>query len=80
MVNTNKLKGKIIECGMNVSGLAERIGIDKATLYRKMNSGGDNFTIKDASLISIELNLTPEEINSIFFTSDVAEMRLLKKT
>ena len=35
MVNTNKLKGKIVECGMNISELAELIGIDKATLYRK---------------------------------------------
>ena len=32
LVNVNKLKGKIVECGINVSILADRIGIDKATL------------------------------------------------
>ena len=78
MVNTNKLRGKIVECGMNVSDLAEKIGIDKATLYRKINSGGDGFTIRDVNLIARALNLGFDEINSIFFAVEVSDMRFMQ--
>lgn len=72
MVNVNKLKGKIVELGTNVSELSKKIGIDKATLYRKLGSDGKNITIHEAEIIARELNLTYDEINAIFFASDVA--------
>ena len=72
MVNINKLKGKIVECGLNVTELASKIGIDKATLYRKINSDGEKLTIRDANLIAKELNLSRDEINEIFFSQNVA--------
>lgn len=72
MVNIRKLKGKIVECEMNIETLAGMIGIDKSTLYRKLNSNGENFTIREADLISKALNLTYSEVNSIFFSQDVA--------
>lgn len=72
MVNINKLKGKIVECGINIETLADTIGMDKSTLYRKINSNGENFTIKEADLISKALNLTYTEVNSIFFSQYVA--------
>lgn len=72
MVNVNKLKGKIVELGMNVAELAEKIGIDKATLYRKLGSEGKNITIYEAGIMAKELNLTFDEINAIFFASEVA--------
>ena len=71
VVNTNKLKGKIVEYGMNISELAELIGIDKATLYRKINANGQTITIKEADLISKELKLSKEEVNDIFFSQFV---------
>lgn len=40
MVNVNKLKGKIVECGLSIEELAKRIGKDRATLYRRLNSNG----------------------------------------
>lgn len=72
VVNTNKLKGKIVECGLNISELAELIGIDKATLYRKINANGQTITIKEADMISKELKLSKEEVNDIFFSQFVA--------
>ena len=72
VVNINKLKGKIVECGLNVSTLAELIDIDKATLYRKLNAEGETITIKEADAISKELHLSREEVNSIFFSQFVA--------
>lgn len=68
VVNVNKLKGKIVECGINISDLAESIGIDKATLYRKINANGETITIREADMISKKLNLSREEVNDIFFS------------
>ena len=72
MVNINKLKGKIVECGMNVEILAEKIGMNKSTLYRKLGSTDDVFTIREADLIAKELKLTYSETNAIFFSQIVA--------
>lgn len=71
MVNINKLRGKIIENGLSVKDLADNLEMDRSTLYRKMNSEGDTMTISDAMKISKVLNLTLEEINSIFFSDFV---------
>ena len=76
MVNVNKLKGKIIERGMNVGTLAKDLKIDKSTLYRKLNDKGETFTIKEANEILEVLELTIEEANAIFFNSKVADERL----
>ena len=56
-MNVNKLKGKIVENGLNVSQLASSIGIDRTTLYRKLTSNGDTLTISEAEKISKVLNL-----------------------
>ena len=48
MVNVNKLKGKIVERGLNVDGLAEKVGMDKSTFYRKLANEGSTFTIGEA--------------------------------
>lgn len=72
MVNVNKLKGKVVENGMNITELADKVNIDKATMYRKLNVNGESFTIKEADLIAKVLKLTLEEINSIFFSQYVA--------
>jgi len=72
MINVNKLKGKIVENGMTISELAKRIGIDRSTLYRKLNNNGETFTIKEANLICRELKLTSEEATAIFFTKEIA--------
>lgn len=72
MVNINKLKGKIVEKGIKVSVLAESIGIDASTLYRKFKSNGETISIKEANLIVKSLNLTAEEAVAIFFDKNVA--------
>lgn len=72
MVNINKLRGKIVEKGLTVCELANLIGMDKATLYRKISKNGEKFTIKDADSIIIALDLNAEETKSIFFAQIVA--------
>lgn len=71
-VNINKLKGKIIESGETVATLAEKIGVDRSTLYRKMSNNGATMLIKDANNIVVALDLTTEEAMAIFFGTTVA--------
>lgn len=71
-VNVNKLKGKIIENGETVGTLAEKIGVDRATLYRKMSNNGETMLVKDANNIVTALNLTTEDAIAIFFSQTVA--------
>lgn len=72
MINVNKLKGKIVEKGLSVEQLAEQMQINKSTLYRKLASGGELFTIKEANMIAKILELDFKEINDIFFNQSVA--------
>ena len=72
LVNTIKLKAKMVENEINVEELAKRLNIDRSTLYRKINSEGDNISIKEAELIGRELSLTLDEVNDIFFSQYVA--------
>ena len=71
-VNVNKLKGKIVENGMTVSSLAEKIGVDRATLYRKLSNDGETMLVKDANAIVSVLHLTAEDALEIFFSQVVA--------
>jgi len=72
MVNINKLKGKIVENGLTVEALAEKLGVDRSTLYRKLNAEGETFTIKDANMICKALELNIQEATAIFFSQYVA--------
>ena len=71
-VNVNKLKGKIVESGMSVASLAKIIGMDKATLYRKLANNGDTMLVKDANNIVRALHLSVDDAVSIFFSHLVA--------
>lgn len=71
-MNINKLKGKIVENGMSTDDIAKAMGMDRSTLYRKMNRDGDTFTIKEANQLCKILNLTKDEALAIFFKNTVA--------
>ena len=73
-MNTNKLKGKIIEKGLNTDTLCKKICMQKQTYYRKLNSNA--FSVNDVINITKALDLTVQEMNSIFFDKLVAQMRI----
>ena len=75
MLNAKKLKGKIVENDLNVSTLAAQIGMDPATFYRRLN-GESSFTLAEVDRIVKVLSLSVSDAVSIFFTEDVADMRL----
>ncbi len=64
-VNVCKLKAKLVERGMNVETLADLIGIDRSSMYRKLNNF-DKITIGEALRIKEVLNLSDAEAIEIF--------------
>lgn len=71
MINTSKLKGLIVERGTTQQAVADSIGIDRSTFYRKMKKGGD-FSIEEAKKMKEEIPLSDDEAITIFFGSKVA--------
>lgn len=65
IVNVNKLKGKIVEKGINVETLAESIGIDRSSLYRKLNNA-EKITIGEAVKMKEALEMNDDEAYEIF--------------
>ncbi len=63
----NKLKSKIVELGMNVETLAERIGMERSTLYRKLNNF-EKITIGEAVRMKDALDMTDAEASDIFLS------------
>ena len=68
MVNVPKLRGKMVEMSVSAETLADHMGINVATLYRRFNEP-DSFTVKEVRQIAKILSLTAEEVDSIFFAS-----------
>lgn len=64
-MNVNKLKAKIVEMGMNVESLAEAIGIDRSSLYRKLNKS-EKITIGEAQKMKDALSMSDDEAYEIF--------------
>lgn len=63
----NKLKAKIIEKGLNVEGLADKVGMERSTLYRKLNNF-EKITIGEAIKMKAALEMTDAEATDIFLT------------
>lgn len=63
----NKLKAKIVEKGMNVEALADAIGIDRSSLYRKLNNF-EKITIGEALRMKEALEMTDAEASDIFLS------------
>lgn len=63
----NKLKAKIVENGTNVESVADFIGIDRSSLYRKLNNF-DKITIGEAAKLKEYLHMTDEEATDIFLS------------
>lgn len=71
MVNTRLLRDKIEEKRTSISEVAARMGVDKATLYRRI-ANSESFTIGEVGKITEILNLSHDEAVSIFFSRSVA--------
>ena len=65
MTNTLALKAKIVEAGLNLNIIAEKLGISRNSLYMKMNNKRDFSASEICKLVEI-LHLTPNDVMLIF--------------
>lgn len=67
-MNTNMdiLRGKMAEKRINGEEMAQKIGVDTSTFYRKMKADGMSFTVGQIHKIAEVLGLTHEEAATIF--------------
>lgn len=70
-MNTADLRAEIARCNLTIPKLAKSIGMDKKTLYSRMN-GETSFKQKEIVEISHALSLTEEKIMHIFFADLVS--------
>lgn len=70
-MNSNLLRGKIVEKGLNLKQFSYKTGIKKSALYRKL-AGISEFNRKEIEIMAKELNLDKEQIYNIFFANKVS--------
>jgi hypothetical protein len=63
-----KLRGKIVEAGTTQEAVADLIGVDRSTFYRKVKSDGAAFTVGEVHKIVTAIPLTQEEAIEIFLS------------
>lgn len=65
MPNTELLRAKMRESGMTVISISEKSGVDRATIYNRLNGRGE-WLISEVVGISNALKLTNAERDEIF--------------
>lgn len=70
-INLNLLKSKLALKNKSISSLAQDIGLNKSTFYRKVR-GESDFTRKEITDIVVFLGLNQEEMCEIFFVHKVS--------
>lgn len=79
MTNTLKLKAAIVGSGLNQEQVAENLEMTIATLNYKINNKSE-FRASEIKKLSEVLNLTNEEVNTIFFADWIEkEQKILNK-
>lgn len=64
-MNVNKLKGKIVEKGLDIESFANLVGVNRATMYRKLNNA-EKITIGEAIKMKNVLGVSDSEAYEIF--------------
>ena len=67
MINTRKLRGLMVERGVTVETVANKLGQNRSTFYRKLRNP-DTITVSEACKLKDILSLDSCELHDIFFT------------
>ena len=70
MTNVTLLRQKIDESGLKMSHIASQLDMTPQGLYKKLKDGSD-WTFTQVMTIKRLLNLSDEEVNAIFFNTNV---------
>lgn len=68
MINTNKVKGRIVELGMTYKDVAGALNIALPTVSQKINNVRP-MTLTEAEILCGLLNIEPTEFTQYFFSS-----------
>lgn len=68
--NIDELKRKMSEREISKEAMANALGINPSTFYRKLQTAGENFTVGQMHRIAEILNLSREEVSLIFLEQD----------
>lgn len=67
MINTNKIRGRIVELGMNQGDIANRLGMAQPTFSQKINNIRP-MDLEEAEKISEILEIPKESFCEYFFS------------
>ncbi len=67
MFNKNLFRSEVVKAGMTLEQVAQFMGINIATLYRKIN-GESDFTRNEIAMFKSCLGLNMKSVDAIFFT------------
>jgi len=70
MPDLDKLNEVIKDSGMTMVAIASKTGINRMTLYNRINGKGD-FTISEMVALSKVLHMDTDTRNAIFFADEV---------
>lgn len=68
MINSNKLKGRMVELGITQKDMAKYLGIATPTVSQKINNIR-SMDLVEAEKIATMLKITEEEFGEYFFSS-----------
>lgn len=71
MVNSNKIKGRIVELGLTQKDLAKALGVALPTVSQKINNVR-SMNVKEAFIIAEVLNIPDKEFRDYFFKEEIA--------
>lgn len=66
-MNSQKLKGKLVEMGKTYNQCAKALGVSKPTFYKKVN-GKTKFYVDEMNALGDFLGMTDEEKTAIFLS------------
>ena len=67
MANIELLKDEIKRAGKSNAQIAQAIGMDESTFYRKLGKKGATFTVAQACKIADTLEISADTAQNIFF-------------
>lgn len=71
MVNTLKLKARIVECGLKQKDVAKALSVAPSTVSQKINNIRPMY-LEEADLIASLLKIDTMQYGEYFFTSNIA--------
>lgn len=69
-IDTEAIKRKMSLKGITARDMAQALGIDESTYYRRMANHGNKFTVAEAQKIAEILNLSKKEATVIFLSNN----------